>query len=118
MNNDKTFRPLSNEKSSISEPNNTEQNNTKQTICRECKVLFLKRPFPTQDEEGRFSDPVLENRFFEFYFQNDIQGANCQEGEFAIEHWERRMKDTWQKVCATCWEKIPNDLTIVWAHTK
>ena len=95
----------------------TEPNAIETKTCRECKQSFCVRPIPTQDEEGVYSDALFEQRYFEFSIQDEIQESNCQLGEGAIEDWVNRMEETWGQVCEACWQRIPNDLTIVWPRS-
>lgn len=72
------------------------------TFCASCQIAFVPEPFPEQNEAGQYMDRALENMFENFFFSNEIQNANQQEGEEIIEEWIEAHKQRWNTHCKIC----------------
>jgi len=55
-------------------------------------------------EGVKYPDEDLEEKWRDFYMLDEIQGANCQIGEWMLEDWERVQQRVWNTHCRACWK--------------
>ena len=75
--------------------------------CSQCFAAFCPLPFPEQsyEDDGRYTDDILEDRFSSFYFDSGVGHCNSTDGEALIDMWQQYQRFKWRALCRDCWEK-------------